>query len=584
MRIRTGIILFLLAGGTLLGGAAYAWSLGTPAPRVIPQATVSVDTGEAWIQKGGVGEWLPVAADTPIAAGDHVRTGEHAKAHVTFFDTETARLDENAELVINAADVDPDNIGKHNVSIRVLGGRVWSRIIKFTDRESSYTAHMSDVVATVRGTAFVMNAADPKGWLVHVVDSAVDVRLGADASTTQRIAAGDEAWVPKVAATATLAIPVQMERRTMDPARMEDAWFEDNERSDAEFLDAMRLRRVKVLEKEIRVLPGSFRYRIKLLGEQLRIALTADGEARRDLVGRILSERLYEQLLAPQAGGGNATVKWLLTRMKPDSSMVEKTARWCKRTRRVLGEYALTVRVLEAAETPGDVKFSDPLVWLQTEHDQVCPRNEATHVPTAASVPVVENAPVVETNTNTPPTDSTFTAQPVTNTSSHGNATVPSVTSGNTNTPPATGTGVPIFFPPQQPTVNQPAAPSNTNTANTTNTNTNTHTPTNQNLNSNQNTNTNTPTSQNLNTNQNTNTTRTPTGNSNTNTNTSPSTTAPTTTTNTNTAPATTSGPTSFNPAPTGNTNTNAPTLLLNPASASLINVNSSKTSASRGS
>jgi hypothetical protein len=464
----------------------------------LPQATVSVDTGEAWIQKAGMGEWLPVAADIPVAAGDHIKTGPDSAAHVTFFDTETARLDENAELVIQAADIDPDNIGKHHVSIRVLAGRVWSRIMKFTDRESSYTAHMSDVVATVRGTAFVMNAADPKGWLVHVVDSAVDVQLGADASTTQRIVAGDEAWVPKVTASTTLVEPIRMERHGMTAARMSEDWFRKNEQLDIDFLQTMRTRRMKMMEKEVRILPGSLLYPVKLFGEKLRLALTSDGETRRDRAATLVRVRLYEQLLAPRNAPSDMAVGDVLKKLAPDVPTRAKTARWCKRARSILGDYAATLRALDASVSPTSIPLPVVLAELEAEYVRACVPSEP--VTTSGEPRTTVTGEVtdgngntnVNVNTNTPSTN----VPPSSNVNNTPNRNVNTAPSLNLNT-----NGVPIFFPPQTNT-NLPSVSTNTNTSNTNTaptTNTNTTNTTSATTNSNQNTNIAAPTQTNTN-------------------------------------------------------------------------------------
>jgi hypothetical protein len=527
MRTRTGVIIFIIFFAILFGGAAYAWFLGSPSPRVLPQATVSIDTGEAWIQKAGIGEWLPVAADIPVAAGDHIKTGARSAAHITFFDTETARLDENAELVIQAADIDPDNTGKHTVTIRVLAGRVWSRIMKFTDRESSYTAHMSDVVATVRGTAFVMNAADPKGWLVHVVDSAVDVRLGADASTTQRIVAGDEAWVPKVIASTTLVESIRMERRGMTAARMSEDWFKQNEQLDIDFLQTMRTRRMKMMEKEVRILPGSFLYPVKLFGEKLRLALTSDGETRRDRVATLVRVRLYEQLLAPRHAPSDTVVANLLKKLVSDVPTSDKTARWCKRARSILGDYAATLRSLDASVSPASIPLPLLLAELEVEHVRVCvPSESAT---TSGEPPTSLTGEVIDGNGNT--NVNVNTNNPSTNVPLNSN--VNNTPNRNVNTAPSSNlntNGVPIFFPPQTNT-NQPTS-TNTNT-----TNTNTTPATNANANT-----------ASTNTNQNTNTTP-----SNTNQNTNA---APATNNNTNSGSRTTPTNTNTTTAPTTNSNT----------------------------
>jgi hypothetical protein len=269
-----------------------------------------VNAGQAWIQKGGQGEWFPVAADIAVALGDHVKTGAESGASIDFFDGATARLDAETEVVVRDLAVDEENAARQRVSIEVLAGRIWSRILKFLDKESSYSAQMSDVVATVRGTAFVMDATEPAGWVVRVVDSGVAVGFRSEAGD-QLVAAGEEAWIPKAVATGTPLSARRMQRRKMDSKLLRDRWFTDNERRDEEFLARVRDRRLRELKTAAGILPGSPFYGMKRIGERLRLALVSDGDRRRELSLGYADRRFGEILTLATEGRRDAAMRLL---------------------------------------------------------------------------------------------------------------------------------------------------------------------------------------------------------------------------------------------------------------------------------
>nr|MBP9749042.1 hypothetical protein [Patescibacteria group bacterium] len=302
-----------------------------------------------------------------------------------------------------------------------------------------------------------------------------------------------------------------------------------------------RTRRLKMIEKDVRVLPGSFLYPVKLLGEQLRLALTSDGEVRRDRVTTLVIERLYEQLLAPQHTPSEKAVGELLKKIAPDAATPEKNARWCKRVRGLLGEYAATVRVLDVSENPTLVVLPDVLTRLQKEHDQTC--IAASEVKPTVEEPILipaETIEMPETNTNTILVPKSVETK----------ANVNVAPTEDRNTPPLHTNGVPVLFPPQQPIVNQPAVSSNANipnmnTTDTTNTNSNITTDA---------------------ANQNTNSAALIN-----NTNQPSETPAPAVTT----PPTTTAAPTNTNAAPATNANTNTNTTSLLKVPVSFFNLNS---------
>ena len=67
----------------------------TPVPTPLPAAEVEVLAGSIEVQRGGDGQWLPVARSSSVWPGDAIRTGTDGQASLSFAD--------KSEVVLQAA-------------------------------------------------------------------------------------------------------------------------------------------------------------------------------------------------------------------------------------------------------------------------------------------------------------------------------------------------------------------------------------------------------------------------------------------------------------------------------------------------
>lgn len=302
MKKRTFLAAFLLVGILFGVGGVNAWALSAPEERTTPVAAVTVDEGEAFI--GTVGSWRPVTVDSVVVPGEHIRTNVKSQATVNFFEGATARLDENSEVTVSQAGVDQDNHMRSAVSLQVVSGRVWSRVVKLLDPEASFQVETTSLVATVRGTAFVTDVRDPNGDVVQVVEGAVGVATQEhddpnDAEAWQNVASGEEAWGAKAT---DVRSKEGMHKRTTSGEARGSAWFKKMQAADDRFLEHVRQTREATLRQAGNVLPGSVRYPLRRLGESVRMAMTTNPDARRSLAMDYATRRFAEVMVLGRAG------------------------------------------------------------------------------------------------------------------------------------------------------------------------------------------------------------------------------------------------------------------------------------------
>lgn len=308
MKKRTFLAVFLAVLVLAVVGGLNAWALSAPPERTAPVATVTVDEGEAFIRHGA-GSWAPVAADAALAEGDQVKTNAKSQATVNFFDGATARLDENSEVAVRALSVDADNHASTQVTLAVTAGRVWSRVVKLLDRDAAFSVQSSTVVATVRGTAFVADVSDPAGDAVQVVEGLVGVARAPSTPVEpawEDVRSGEEAWMPKKGGAPAAD---KMAHRAMTERFRTSAWFRKNQAADEQFLGYVKDRREKLLAGAAKAAPGTPRHALQGFGEKLRLALTADPEARRALRMAYADRRFAETILLARAGKSDAAVR-----------------------------------------------------------------------------------------------------------------------------------------------------------------------------------------------------------------------------------------------------------------------------------
>ncbi len=89
-------------------------------------ATLSVVDGKVFVQEGGQGNWMEVAEDFVIQAGDRIRVGGGSKALLTFLENTTTELRAFSELTVTELEsVEGQPVA---ISLDLQLGEIWNRI------------------------------------------------------------------------------------------------------------------------------------------------------------------------------------------------------------------------------------------------------------------------------------------------------------------------------------------------------------------------------------------------------------------------------------------------------------------------
>jgi hypothetical protein len=122
-------------------------------------ATLSLLQGQVELQKGGHGDWIEVAQDVAVEAGDRIRTADASYAVLSFMECTTTELSALTELTIRELQVVP---GKKVVIKLDLGlGEIWNRIAELP-ADSLHEVTTLAATVTCRGSEYGM-AADEMG-------------------------------------------------------------------------------------------------------------------------------------------------------------------------------------------------------------------------------------------------------------------------------------------------------------------------------------------------------------------------------------------------------------------------------------
>lgn len=110
-----------------------------------------------------------------ITAGVTLQTDALGQANIYFPDGSIARLDANTKLIIKDASFSGDT-NKISVRLKLLAGKVWSKVFELATPDSTWEVSTPNSVATVRGTAFAVGYNNGKSSLMvseHKVAMAV---------------------------------------------------------------------------------------------------------------------------------------------------------------------------------------------------------------------------------------------------------------------------------------------------------------------------------------------------------------------------------------------------------------------------
>jgi FecR-like protein len=165
LRILVGIVLlgfvFALALGSagLLGGSR---ALGS-------STTITVIGGEVLVRHGATGQFVAAVDGEVLNAGDAIRTGDEARAVLTYFEGSNVTIEPNSDLSIDAAATQGNDT---IVQMTQNAGRTWHVVTKLITGGSKYEVRTPASTASVRGTAFTVDTS-PEGTTVTTSEGTV---------------------------------------------------------------------------------------------------------------------------------------------------------------------------------------------------------------------------------------------------------------------------------------------------------------------------------------------------------------------------------------------------------------------------
>lgn len=215
-------IVFLL----VLGGIWF-WSLGALPDDAPGTATLSAVEGQVSVKAPGANDFVLAKQGDEVAEGASIRTGSDGKATVSWYGDAESRIGPDSEIsVLTAQD---DSEAGATLRLKLVSGRIWSRVMRLLDLDADMTVETDDVVATVRGTSFDMEKKPAQATTLWVADSVVEAS-GATVVGPQDgffVAEGNMASFGGAKPTTSVR-PLSDEDRGTD-------WFKNNTKADEDF-------------------------------------------------------------------------------------------------------------------------------------------------------------------------------------------------------------------------------------------------------------------------------------------------------------------------------------------------------------
>jgi hypothetical protein len=395
-KILLGVLALLVLGffaeRALLDSAAA--SLAERTPVTVPhRALVLPERGTVEVRKAGSGEWTVITEETQVAQGDAVRTGEDASASLNLFEQGVARLDENATITLDGLEWDQETnsfVGK----ILVESGRLWSRLLDFMAPESSYEVRTPHLVATVRGTAFFVDAASATND-VYVAEHLVSVSSVSGGAASEVMEGKRLRYaVPKAGAIQRLNTSAWKIEDAKDVR--EDAWVRGNLEKDASYKKRVEERLQGDLERFVPRLDMSVRVEAKE-----RAALSKNRPDAQRVATRGLS-RLVAEALAMAERGDVAATDALIKRAERFCQHAQASGAGCRVHPRLI-EYVAHHADLASAMKDAALRASPDMAETLRRVLERREKFEKGTAPVSETVPVDEPsaAPIVTTNNET---------------------------------------------------------------------------------------------------------------------------------------------------------------------------------------
>ncbi len=303
MKKRSAIILAILSGLLLLVLVIWwFWSLGNVSAQVPPKLQLAVEKGTVLVTKAGGQNEEQAKDGMELKPGDRVRTEQGSTASVMAYGRAESRLDEKTMVTISDSNLSGTTF---TMRWKLDAGRVWSRVLRLLDLDSVFEGQSSQVIATVRGTAFAMANNDQKVSLM-VEHAGVREAKSQNQLKPEFIVGGQ--WI-NLKPTGELINRGEAPTSTMsDDIRQrinieEDAWKSFNLSADQTFADKAKGDLVMSLGAAHGVPPDSGIYTVALWSENFHLWLAGKKAPalRSSYIGRRL-EYVYDLILRGKSG------------------------------------------------------------------------------------------------------------------------------------------------------------------------------------------------------------------------------------------------------------------------------------------
>lgn len=215
------------------------WSLGALSEEQVKVVRLHIDQSPVSIKHpkdplgAPSGVWEAAGDGEVIQAGDTIRTGEGGSATISFFGKGESRLGQNSEIYLEQiqAEGQADAYGNaFNIRVRLIAGRVWSRVLRLLDLDTSFDVQTDSVIATVRGTGFDVNAT-ATGTTVWVSDAAVQIESASSTAPSESPFVLSEGFMASYDAFGKLVTS-----HAIDLDAKQTDWFIQNSNRDVAFI------------------------------------------------------------------------------------------------------------------------------------------------------------------------------------------------------------------------------------------------------------------------------------------------------------------------------------------------------------
>ena len=159
---------------------------------LVDATTLTILTGQVQVKAKGAADWKEALNGQTLTTGDAVKTVDGSAALVTYFEGSTTSIEDDAEIVLQKAEKNPNGVTTE-ISTQIVAGKTWTKVSKLLDPASSFAMETQSAVAVVRGTEFAVQVKADGSTSVATADGEVAMAApGQDLSTAVIVKPGFE--------------------------------------------------------------------------------------------------------------------------------------------------------------------------------------------------------------------------------------------------------------------------------------------------------------------------------------------------------------------------------------------------------